>query len=206
MVEAGMVEAGVAEAARRPGWVSGAPLGAARWELVRITGRGVGMTFAAAGFWLAMAAVSAFAGLDAGVLALFFAVAGVLVYPAGWALNRMLGGDLLARGTALRGIVGAVTLGQMLGWPVIVALLVYEPGLVAFALAAMLGVHFLPYGWLYHAPAYYALGIAGVVAGAALQALAPGQANTLVPLAMAVLYAAAGAAIRRQNRRERAAC
>jgi hypothetical protein len=194
----------VAEAG--PGWVSRAPLGAARWEVVRITRRGVGMTFAAAGFWLAMAAASAFAGLDAGALALFFVVAGALVYPAGYLLDRALGGDLLARGTALRGLVGAITVSQVLGWPMLVALLVFEVPLVAFALAAMIGVHFLPYGWLYRAPGYHALGIASVAVGSALQAFAPAQANTLIPLAMAALYAVAGAAVWRQNRREGVAC
>jgi hypothetical protein len=189
-----------------PGWMSRAPLGAARWEIVRITRRGIGMTFAAIGFWVAMAAVSAFAGLDAGALGLLFVIGGVLVYPAGYLLDRALGGDLLARGAALRGLVGAITVGQMLGWPVLVALLVLEVPLVAFALAAMLGAHFLPYGWLYHAPAYYALGIASVAIGAALQALAPVHANTLIPLAMAALYAAAGTAVWRQNRREGVAC
>lgn len=196
----------MAGTAHAPAWVTGAPLGAARWELVRITRRGVGMTFAASGFWLAMAAVSAFAGLDAGALALFFAIAGALVYPAGHLLNRALGGDLFARGAALRGMVGAITVGQMLGWPMLVALLVLEVPLVAFALAAMLGAHFLPYGWLYHAPGYYSLAIASVVVGAVLQAFASLHANTLIPLAMAGLYAAATALVWRQNRREGVAC
>ncbi|HEY4556063.1 MAG TPA: hypothetical protein VIG68_06470 [Lysobacter sp.] len=189
-----------------PRWVAAAPLGAARWTLVRITRRGVGMTFAAAGFWLAMAAVAAFAGLDPAMLALVLAVGGALVYPAGYLLNRALGGDLLARGSELRGLVGAITVGQALGWPLLVALLALEVRVVAFALAGMLGAHFLPYGWLYHAPGYYVLGIASVAVGAAAQAFAPAQANLLIPLAMAVLYAGCAGWVHRQNRREGAAC
>ena len=164
------------------------------------------MTLAAVAYWVAMAAVSAFAGLDAGALAVFFVIGGALVYPAGYLLNRALGGDLLARGSEFRGMVAAITAGQLLGWPTLVALLLMEVRLVAFALAAMLGAHFLPYGWLYRASAYYVLGVASVGIGAALQALAPMHANTLVPLAMAALYLGLGVWVWRQNQREGAAC
>lgn len=189
-----------------PDWVAHAPLGEARWRLVRTTRRGVGMTLAAALFWAAMAAVSAFAGLDAAALALFFAVGGALVYPGGYLLNRLLGGDLAARGSEFRGIVGAITVAQVLGWPLLVALLLREVPLLAFALAAMLGAHFLPYGWLYRAPAYYALAVLGVAGAVAVQALLPTRANTGIALLMAALYLAAGVAVLRQNRREGAAC
>lgn len=193
-------------AGNAPPWVSRAPLGVARWELVRVTRRGVGMTLASTGFWVAMAAVSAFAGLDASALALFFVIASVLVYPAGYLLNRALGGDLLARGAVLRSLVVTVGLGPMLGWPLLAVLLLQAVPLVAFAVAAVLGAHFLPFGWLYRTPAYYALGATSVLAGAALQLLAPLQANTSIPLAMAGLYGAASVAVWRQNRRERVAC
>ncbi|HZX79613.1 MAG TPA: hypothetical protein VFE72_01495 [Lysobacter sp.] len=189
-----------------PAWVDAAPLGAARWRLACITRRGVGMTLAAVPFWIAMAAVAAFAGLDPAALAVFFVVAGALVYPAGYLLDRALGGDLAARGSELRGIVGAITVAQLLGWPLILAVLAMEVRLVAFALAATLGAHFLPYGWLYRAPAYYALGVASVIVGAVLQALAPAGANVAIPASMAVLYALVGLLIQRRNRREGAAC
>lgn len=187
-----------------PAWVEAAPLGAVRWRLVCITRRGIGMTFASAGFWLAMAAVADFAGLDAGALALFFAVGGLVVYPAGWLLNRAMGGDLTARGSELRGIVGAITVGQMLGWPLVAALLLAEAPLVAFALAVMLGAHFLPYGWLYRAPAYHWLGLASAVVASLVQLFATADAHVLIPLAMALLYLLAGLAVWRQNTRERA--
>lgn len=160
------------------------------------------MTLAAAVFWAARAGVARFAGLDPARLGLFSAIGAALVYPGGYLLNRALGGDLIARGSDFRGVVGAITVGQLLGGPLIVALLVMEVRLVAFALAATIGAHFLPYGWLYRAPAYYVLGIAGAAIGAALQALAPSQANVTIPASMAVLYALCGAATWRRNRRE----
>lgn len=185
-----------------PAWAAQAPLGAARWRLVCITRRGVGMTLASAAFWLAMAGVAAFAGLDAAVLGLFFVIGAALVYPGGYLLNRLLGGDLTARGSAFRGMVGAITVGQFLGAPLIVALLLRDTALVAFALATMLGAHFLPYGWLYRAPAYYGLGLASALIAALLQVATPLQANVAIPLAMAALYLGASMHVRGQNRRE----
>lgn len=188
-----------------PAWSARAPLGDARWRLVRITRRGVGMTLAAALFWIAMAGVAAFAGLDAGGLGLFFVVGAALVYPGGYLFNRVFGGDLTARGSELRGMVGAITVGQLLGTPLIVALLLRDTPLVAFALATMLGVHFLPYGWLYRAPAYYALAVASASAAALVQVAMPLRANVAIPVAMAALYVAAATHVIHQNRREGAA-
>jgi hypothetical protein len=187
-----------------PGWATRVPLGVARARLAMITRRGIGMTLASAGFWLAMAGVATFAGLDPWRLGVFFLVGGALVYPAGGLCNRAFGGDLTARGSELRGLVGAIVVGQMLGWPLLVALLWLRTDLIAFALAASLGVHFLPYGWLYRAPAYYLLGIASVAVATVLQALAPMTANVTIALSMAVLYVAAGIAVLRQNRRDAA--
>lgn len=185
-----------------PDWSRRAPLGEARWRLVRITRRGVGMTLAAAAFWAAMAAVCAFAGLDARRLGVFFAVGAALAYPGGLLLNRAFGGDLTARGSEFRGLVGAITVGQLLGGPVIVALLLHDPPLLAFALAVMLGAHFLPYGWLYRAPAYYVLGVGSGVLASVLQALFASRANVAIAGAMALLYLVASAAVLAQNRRE----
>jgi hypothetical protein len=186
----------------RPAWVDRAPLGAARWELACIARRGVGMTLAAALFWAAMAGVSAFAGLSPGVLGAFFVLGAALVYPGGWLLTRLFGGDLTAHGSAFRGMVGAITVGQLLGAPLIVALLLREPALVTFALAIMLGAHFLPYGWLYRAPGYTALGIGSAALAVLLQVVAGNAAAVAIPLAMAALYLAATVAVHAQNRRE----
>lgn len=164
------------------------------------------MTLAGAAFWLAMAGVATFAGLDAARLGMFFVIGGALVYPAGYLLNRLLGGDLAARGSELRGLVAAITAGQVLGWPVVVALLLMETRLVAFVLASMLGAHFLPYGWLYRAPAYHALGVAAVGVAALLQWAAPMLANVTIAASMALLYAAAAVVVLRQNRRDATPC
>lgn len=186
--------------------VNAVPLADERARLARITCRGVGMTAASALFWLALAAVAAWAGLDTGALARFFVVGAAVVYPLGYGLNRLLGGDLTAHGSGLRGLVGMLSLGQLFGWPVVVALLSRDPALIAFALAVMLGVHFLPYAWLYRAPAYAALAVMSVLVASGVQLVQPARANVLIPLAMALLYAVSAIAAHRQNRRDAAAC
>ena len=175
----------------------------ARDSLARLTQRGIGMTLAACVYWLAMATVAAWAGLDPEALGVFFLVGTVFVYPLGWALNRLFGGDLLARGHPLGGLVRVLGASQLLTWPLVTILFFRDLPVLAYALAALLGAHFLPYGWLYRAWAYYVLGIATVVVGAVLQWWWPQHATLAVPLCMAACYALATAAIARDNRRRR---
>jgi GNAT superfamily N-acetyltransferase len=166
-----------------------------RHEVARITRRGIGMTLAACLYWLGLALVTALAGLQPPALAAFFIIGTVLVYPLGWLLDRWCGGDLFARGHPLSGLVAMLAATEALGLPMMALLFRDEPTLLAFALAAMLGAHFVPFGWLYRSPAYYALGIGTVVLSALLQWFLPQQAPLLVPVAMTLCYALAVAAV-----------
>lgn len=174
-----------------------------RDALARLTRRGIGMTLAAAVYWLALAAVSAWAGLQPGPLALFFLAATPLVYPLGWLLNRAFHGDLLARGHELAGLIKVQAASQALAWPMFGVLFFQHRSLIAFALAALLGAHYLPYGWLYRSPAYYALGCSTVLVAAALQWWLPQQAMLVIPLGMATCYALGTLGVWRENRRDR---
>jgi hypothetical protein len=169
------------------------PLGASRFRLVQVTGRGIGMTFAAALFWLAMRGAAPWAGLDPPRLATFFGVSGARVYPLGRFWNRASGGDPGARGGALRGRVAAITPSR----PLPVASGRLRTGVVAFAVSARPGAHFLPYGGLYRTPASRA--VVGV--GAAVQARA-GWANVAIPASVAMLDAVAGLAARQRSRHD----
>lgn len=171
-----------------------------RFEVARITRRGIGMTAAACLYWLGLALVNAFAGLQPVALAAFFVIATAVVYPLGWLLNRCCGGDLFARGHPLSGLILVLAATEALGLPMMALVFRDEPALLAFALAAMLGAHFVPFGWLYRSPAYYVLGIGTVVLSALLQWLLPEQAPLLVPVAMTSCYALAVAAVWREVR------
>lgn len=171
-----------------------------RDEVARVTRRGIGMTVAACLYWLGLALVTAFAGLQPPALAAFFVVATALVYPLGWLLNRWCGGDLFARGHPLSGLIVMLAATEALGIPLMVLLFRDEPALLAFALAAMLGAHFVPLGWLYRSPAYYALGVGTVALSALLQWRLPERAPLLIPLAMTLCYVLAAAAVWREVR------
>jgi hypothetical protein len=169
-------------------------------EVARITRRGIGMTAAACLYWLGLALVTAFAGLAPPALAAFFVVATAVVYPLGWLLNRACGGDLFARGHPLSGLIAMLAATEALGIPLMAMLFRDEQALLAFALAAMLGAHFVPFGWLYRSPAYYALGTGTVLLSALLQWRWPLQASLLVPWAMTLCYALALGAVWREVR------
>ncbi len=177
-----------------------ADLVALRRDVARITRRGIGMTAAACLYWLGLALVTAFAGLAPRVLAVFFVVATAVVYPLGWLLDRACGGDLFARGHPFSGLIVAMAATEALGFPMMALLFREEPALLAFALAAMLGAHFVPFGWLYRSPAYYALGVGTVLLASVLQWGWPRQAPLWVPVAMTLCYAFAVGAVWREVR------
>jgi len=175
---------------------------ALRGSLLQQTRRGIGMTLASCLYWLGLAAAVAWAGLSPGALIAFFLVATLVVYPLGWALNRACRGDLLARGHPLAPLVLVLGLTQALGWPTLGLIVVQAPWLLAFALAALLGTHFLPYAWLYRSPSYALLGTGSVLLAALLQWRWPAQANLAIPLAMAACYALATLGVAGENRRD----
>lgn len=178
-----------------------------RVSLARHTRRGFGMLLASCAYWAGLASVVAWAGFAPRTLALFFLIATACVYPLGWALDRAVGGDLLARGHPLARLVWVLAATQSLGWPSLVIVFAQAPSLLAFALAALLGAHFLPYGWLYRSPSYYALGTGSVLLAALVQWRVPASANLAIPLAMLAGYALACVGVWRENRRQAlAAC
>ena len=175
-------------------------LTALRDEVARITRRGIGMTLAACLYWLGLAVVTAWAGLKSQPLAIFFLIATAAVYPLGWLLDRFCGGDLLARGHPFSGLILVQAGIQALGWPMLAVLFRNDPLLLPFALATMLGAHFVPFGWLYRSPAYTAVGVGSIAVATFLQWWRPLQAHVWIPAAMALCYAIGAAAVVRELR------
>lgn len=176
------------------------PLDVLREQVACVARRGIGMTLAAVAYWLALAAVSAWAGLRPGPLGVFFLVASALVYPLGYALNRAAGGDLFARGHPFAGFIKTMFATQLLMFPLMLAVFLQARPLLAFVLAALLGAHFLPYAWLYRSRTYALLGGGTLLLAAALHLVSPARANVVIPLAMALCYAIAAAVVIRVNR------
>jgi hypothetical protein len=170
-----------------------------RATLARVTRRGIGATIAGIFFWAAAVALTTWSGLPVRTQGWALLCVAILVYPAGYLINRALGGDLLARGHPLGGIVRTLGATEGLGWAVTGVFVLQAPTLVPFAMAAMAGAHFLPFAWLYRSRAYAVLGAASVTGAALLQILLPDLAPRAIPASMVVGYALATIAVARQN-------
>lgn len=174
-----------------------------RDEISAITQRGIGMPIAGMLFWLAVAALGhVFVPQQASLYA-FFATGAV--FPIGYALTRILGGDLFAKGHVLNKLGGMLNAVQFCYWPVLIAVYLIRPELVPFVMAVLFGSHFLPYGWFYRAPGYTLLGIGLPLVGTLAQITAPAQAFVAIPLLAVGVHLIAVAMVWQQNARDRGA-
>lgn len=168
-----------------------------RDELAAITKRGIGMPIAGMVYWLAMAGLGALLAPRSAALAMFFGTGAV--FPLGWWLTKLAGGNLMHKGHPLTSLGMVLNFVQLAYWPIVLAIFGHEPLLVPLALGSLFGSHFLPYGWFYRSRGYTMLGIAAPVVATLLQIAAPARAFVLIPLGMAACYAVAIAMLQREN-------
>ncbi|MCB1609703.1 MAG: hypothetical protein KDI71_22295 [Xanthomonadales bacterium] len=178
-------------------------LNALRDEISTITQRGIGMPMAGMIFWLAFAGFGHAYPLKQASLYAFFATGAV--FPLGYWLTRLLGGDLFAKGHELNKLGGIFNAVQFFYWPILIAIFSIRPELVPFVMAVLFGSHFLPYGWFYRAPGYSFLGIGLPLVATVLQLIWPERVFLSIPLAAAGIYLIAVAMVWAQNARDRAA-
>jgi hypothetical protein len=170
-----------------------------RDDAARVTKRGIGMPAAGMIYWLAMAWVGATYKPQSAAL-LFFIGTG-LVFPIGYGLTRLAGGDLFAKGNPLTGLGGILNAVQAFYWPMAILLFYKDPMLVPFAFGTLFGSHFLPYGWFYRSRGYTFLGIAAPVITIVVQIAMPERVYTAVPVALAGMYLACVAMLAGENRK-----
>lgn len=168
-----------------------------RDELAAITKRGIGMPIAGMVYWIAMAASGAMLTPHNAALVMFIATGGV--FPLGWWLTKLAGGNLMHKGHALASLGMVLNFVQLAYWPLVIFVFHRDPMLVPVALGSLFGSHFLPYGWFYRSRGYTTLGIAAPIVATLLQLAAPARAFVLVPLGMAACYAVAVALLQREN-------
>jgi hypothetical protein len=169
-----------------------------REELARITQRGIGMPIAGMIFWLAVAFAES--RLSANSAALFAFVATGMVFPIGWAITRLLGGDLMHKGHPLTSLGMLLNFVQLFYWPILIAIFAIRPSLVPFVMGCLFGSHFLAYGWLYRSRGYITLGVAGPTVATILQVLAPANSIVTIPAVMAIVYLIAAVLLYGENR------
>lgn len=178
-------------------WSSNDNLDLMRDELAQRTQRGIGMPLAGALWWVSVAVAAALLPTRTALLTAFFATGAV--FPIGWALTRLAGGNLMAR-SPLTGLGMYLNFVQFAYWPVVIALAVKLPELVPFALAVLFGSHFIPYGWFYRSAGFLGLGIGAPLVASLIQWRLPHASFTVLPLAMAAVHLIAVARLAMENR------
>ena len=160
-----------------------------RLDLSRLTRKGIGMPMAGLLYWLVVAFVlRRVEGSSA--LVWCFVLTGP-VFPVGYVLTRIFGGDLFAKSESLTPLGIQLAALQLFYWPIIILVFRTVPEWTPFTMAVLFGSHFLPYSWLYRSRAYAFLS-ASVAVVLCVAVLATGSPlYRTVPLLTAACYAVA---------------
>ena len=167
-----------------------------RDQLAARTRRGIGMPLTGALWWLALAILSTQMSITMANVLAFFATGAV--FPLGWALTRVFGGDLMAK-SELTALGMQLNFVQLAYWPVLIAVHYIRPELVPFVFAVLFGSHFLPYGWYYRSAGYLVLGIGAPLIATLTQILWPQGSHSLLPLLLCATHLAAVARLAWEN-------
>lgn len=164
-------------------------LEAERDRLSVLTRKGVGMPAAGMLFWIAVSFVLRWEEPRT-ALVICFVLTGP-VFPVGYALTRLAGGDLFAKSPTLTPLGIQLAALQLFYWPIIVLVFNQAPEWTPFTMAILFGSHFLPYGWLYRSPAYFFLTISVTVVLCTAVLVTGSPLFEWVPLLTAACYAVA---------------
>jgi hypothetical protein len=170
-------------------------------EIIASSKRGYPILVAGALFFLVLALLPAVLPLR--TVQLLWVLGLIVIFPAGILLGRVLGIEVITRSNPLGTLGGLIAGTQAFYLPVFIAVYQFQPELLPLTIGALGGAHFLPYAWLYNSRAYLLIamgaGLAAFILGGAFMA----SALLLVPLAIALVYAAGTIWILRENRQGR---
>ena len=108
--------------------------------------------------------------------------------PVAFWLERRLGRHPMAADNPLRPLSVQLAMSQALALPAFIAVYSLSPRALPLVLAAVGGMHFLPYAWLQRSQAYAVLGGAVSIGAFLIQVLLPGAAFSLILFYVAVVY------------------
>ena len=162
---------------------------AERRRLALATRKGIGMPVAGLLFWLVVAVILRWQEPPT-ALVLCFVLTG-LVFPVGYVITRLMGGDLFAKSPTLTPLGMQLAAMQLFYWPVIIVVFSQAPEWTPFTLAVLFGSHFLPYGWLYRSRGYMFLTVSVAVVLSVAVLLRGSPLYLTVPLLTAACYAVA---------------
>lgn len=169
---------------------------AERTRLSLATRKGAGMPIAGMLYWVVVAYVLS-RSTSSGALVLCFVLTGP-VFPIGYVITRLMGGDLFAKSETLTPLGMQLAALQLFYWPVIIVVFKVAPEWVPFTMAVLFGSHFLPYGWMYESRAYMFLTVSVAVVLSVGALVTGGPMTTLAPVLTALCYAIAVAMLMRE--------
>jgi hypothetical protein len=167
-------------------------------EIIASSKRGYPILVAGALFFVVVALLPAVLPLR--TVQLIWVLGLIVIFPAGILLGRVLGIEVITRNNPLGTLGGLIAGTQAFYLPVFIAVYQFQPELLPLTIGVLGGAHFLPYAWLYNSRAYLFValgtGLAAFILGGAFMA----SALLLVPLAIALVYAAGTLWILQENR------
>ena len=170
-------------------------------EIIASSKRGYPILVAGALFFLVLALLPAVMPLRA--VQLIWVLGLIVIFPVGILLGRLLGIEVITRNNPLGTLGGLIAGTQAFYLPVFIAVYQFQPDLLPLTIGVLGGAHFLPYAWLYNSRAYLFValgtGLAAFILGGAFMA----SSLLLVPLAIALVYAAGTIWILQENRQGR---
>ncbi len=134
---------------------------AERERVAHVTRLGIGMPMAGCLYWIAVGFLLG-AFKPGAALVYSFALTGV-VFPVGFLLTKLVGGDLFAKSASLTSLGIILAAIQLFYWPVLMVVFSQAHEWTPFVLAVLFGSHFLPYLWLYASRGYAVLAISTCV-------------------------------------------
>ena len=113
---------------------------------------------------------------------------GSISLPLAFWLERRFSTERRAPENPLNQLSGQIAFSQVLGLPALIIAYSLNPGAAPVVLAALGGVHFLPYAWLHRTRIYTVLGVVLSIGAFALQLVLGSDAFFYILLFIAVAY------------------
>ncbi|MBV6452515.1 MAG: hypothetical protein MHPDNHAH_03273 [Anaerolineales bacterium] len=113
---------------------------------------------------------------------------GGIALPVAFWLERRMGSRRMSAENPLKQLSGQMAFSQALALPLLILVYSLNPGGIPLALAALGGVHFLPYSWLHRSQVYSRLAFTLAFGAFALQVFFKSNAFNLILLLIAIGY------------------
>ncbi|MDM5189084.1 hypothetical protein QUF99_17710 [Bacillus sp. DX4.1] len=158
----------------------------AKRDLARKTKKGIPVVLAGFVFWI-IASVTGIL-LEEKQTVWVYLIGMGCVFPFGLMLAALLKIDMFAKGNpmgALGGVIGAI---NILNIPLVLLMYFQMSEWLPFTVAVLVGVHFLPYVWIYESKSYGLLSVGTIVAASICGIFFAEKGYVAIPIAITIVY------------------